>query len=128
MDKDLARLSLPARCFRLQNDLKLLPLPFYDAAVNLHPVRAGRLPQRSPRPRRCRRRASSLRGSAFMTNDHPVRFPGKLRDSIPHRQRDRDQPKTQSEMPASVECRPEAPGPTISMRTNPVRSLLASCL
>ncbi len=31
-------ISLAGSLLPLQNDLKLLPLPFYDAAVNLHPV------------------------------------------------------------------------------------------
>ena len=50
----------------LQNDLKLLPAPFYDPAVNLHPV----IPivfLANPRQRRCRPLASSPPGSAFFS-------------------------------------------------------------
>ena len=48
------RLSWPGSLLPLQNDLKLLPLPFYDAAVNLHPSVPIVFLSQPSRRRRCR--------------------------------------------------------------------------
>ncbi len=67
---DLAGSLLP-----LQNDLKLLPLPFYDAAVNLHPVvPIVFLTQPSPKALRAAGIVASWFG--LLPNDlRPFRFP-----------------------------------------------------
>lgn len=58
----------------LQNDLKLLPLPFYDKAVNLHPsVPIVFLTQPSPKSMQAAGIVSSWFGE--LTDSRPVRFP-----------------------------------------------------
>jgi cellulose synthase (UDP-forming) len=67
----------------LNNDLSILPLPFYDAAVNLHP----KVPIvfMSEHPSSKALMAAGIVASYFgkLTSDHPVRFPVSLGGVIP---------------------------------------------
>ncbi len=110
-----SRIELAGTLLPLQNDLKLLPLPFYDAAVNLHPVvPIVFLGQPSPSALR----AAGIVASYFgvLTNDHPVRFPVSL-GTIPTGnvivigENAADLPPALNVTSVS--------GPTLAMRTNP---------
>ncbi len=115
VDKD-STIELAGALLPLQNDLKLLPLPFYDAAVNLHPsVPVVFLSQPSPQALQAAGIVTSWFG--ILTNDHPVRFPVSF-SSIPQGNAIviAENP---SDVPASLNVTGSS-GPTISMRTNPV--------
>ncbi len=110
-----SRIELAGTLLPLQNDLKLLPLPFYDAAVNLHPViPIVFLGQPSPSALR----AAGIVASYFgvLTNDHPVRFPVSF-GTIPTGnvivigENAADLPPALNVTSVS--------GPTLAMRTNP---------
>ena len=90
VDKD-STIELAGALLPLQNDLKLLPLPFYDAAVNLHPsVPVVFLSQPSPQAMQAAGIITSWFG--ILTNDHFCPLSGDLQhDSA--RQRDRDSGK-----------------------------------
>ena len=108
-------IELAGSLLPLQNDLKLLPLPFYDAAVNLHPVvPIVFLSQPSPRGMR----AAGIVASNFgiLTNDHPVHFPVSF-GTIPQGNAIviAENP---ADLPASLNVT-SINGPTIAMRTNP---------
>ncbi len=115
VDKD-STIELAGALLPLQNDLKLLPLPFYDAAVNLHPsVPIVFLSQPSPQAMQAAGIVASWFG--MLTNDHPVRFPVNF-GTIP--------PgnaiviaENPADMPAALNVAGSS-GPTLSMRTNPV--------
>src|SRR6202020_2040137 len=67
-------IELAGSLLPLQNDLKLLPLPFYDAAVNLHPVvPIVFLGQPSPKAIQAAGIVASWFG--IMTDYRPVHFP-----------------------------------------------------
>ena len=111
LDIELAGSLLP-----LQNDLKLLPLPFYDAAVNLHPVvPIVFLSQPSAKAMQ----AAGIMASWFgmLTDYHPVRFPVSL-GTIPAGNAIVIGEKRRT-LPASLSIGATS-GPTMAMRTNPV--------
>jgi cellulose synthase (UDP-forming) len=115
VDKD-STIELAGALLPLQNDLKLLPLPFYDAAVNLHPsVPIVFLSQPSPQAMQAAGIVTSWFG--ILTNDHPVRFPVTF-GTIPMGNAViiAENP---ADMPAALTIAGST-GPTISMRTNPV--------
>ena len=110
-----SRIELAGTLLPLQNDLKLLPLPFYDAAVNLHPV----IPiVFLGQPSAAALRAAGIVSSYFgvLTNDHPVRFPVSY-GAIPTGnvvvigENAADLPPALNVTSVS--------GPTLAMRTNP---------
>jgi cellulose synthase (UDP-forming) len=107
-------IELAGSLIPLQNDLKLLPLPFYDSAVNLHPV----IPivfLSQPTPQAIR--AAGIVASYFgiLTNDHPVHFPVTF-GTIPTG--NAIVIGDPGSIPASLNVT-SASGPTIAMRTNP---------
>ena len=110
-----SRIELAGTLLPLQNDLKLLPLPFYDAAVNLHPViPIVFLSQPSPAALRAAGIVSSYFG--VLTNDHPVRFPVSfgtipMGNVIVIGDNSADLPPALNVTSVS--------GPTLAMRTNP---------
>ena len=107
---ELAGVLLP-----LQNDLKLLPLPFYDAAVNLHPsVPIVFLSQPSPKTLQAAGIVASWFG--ILTDYRPVRFPVSL-GNIPQGNVIVISDNAQ-ELPASLSVAGSS-GPTVAMRTNP---------
>ncbi len=108
-------IELAGSLLPLQNDLKLLPLPFYDAAVNLHPViPIVFLSQPSPSAMRAAGIVASYFG--ILTNDHPVHFPVSF-GTIPAGNAIVIG-ENASELPASLNIT-SISGPTIAMRTNP---------
>jgi cellulose synthase (UDP-forming) len=100
---------------QLQDDLKLLPRPFYDASVNLHPIiPIVFLSQPSSKALQ----AAGIIASWFgvLADSHPIRFPVSL-GAIPE-----GNAIVIAENPAAlpVSLRIDASsGPTIAMRTNP---------
>ena len=109
-------LELQGSLLPLQNDLKLLPLPFYDAAVNLHPaVPIVFLSQPSPKALE----AAGIVASNFgiLTNDHTVRFPVTI-GTIPAGNAIVIS-ESAADLPATLSVTSSS-GPTIAMRTNPV--------
>ena len=109
-------IELAGALLPLQNDLSLLPLPFYDAAVNLHPrVPIVFLSQPSPKALR----AASIVASYFgiLTDYHPVQFPVTF-GTIPAGNAIIFSENAES-LPASLNVTSSS-GPTIAMRTNPV--------
>ena len=100
----------------LQNDLKLLPLPFYDAAVNLHPVvPIVFLSQPSPKALQAAGIVASWFG--ILTDFRPVRFPVSI-GTIPTGNAIVIG-ENQAELPASLKMSASS-GPTVAMRTNPI--------
>ena len=109
-------IELAGALLPLNNDLSLLPLPFYDAAVNLHPrIPIVFLSQPSP----AALRAAGIIASYFgkLTNDHPVQFPVSF-GTIPAGNAIVIGEST-AELPAALNVTSSS-GPTIAMRTNPV--------
>jgi cellulose synthase (UDP-forming) len=99
----------------LQNDLKLLPLPFYDVAVNLHPsIPIVFLSQPSPKVLEAAGVVASFFGK--LTDYRPVRFPVSL-GSIPAGNAIVFSDNSQ-ELPSGLSVAGSS-GPTIAMRTNP---------
>jgi cellulose synthase (UDP-forming) len=99
----------------LRNDLKLLPMPFYDEAVNLHPViPIAFLGQPSPKAMQ----AAGIIASWFgiLTDYRPARFPVSV-GSIPAGNAI-VLSENASALPSSLQIGPGS-GPTISMRDNP---------
>ncbi len=99
----------------LQNDLKLLPLPFYDVAVNLHPsIPIVFLSQ----PSKKALQAAGIVASWFgiLTDYHPVQFPVTF-GSIPQGNAILISENT-AELPANMAAGAGG-GPSIAMRTNP---------
>jgi cellulose synthase (UDP-forming) len=109
-------IELKGNLLPLQNDLKLLPLPFYDAAVNLHPsIPIVFLAQPSAKALQAAGIVASWFG--IMTNSHAVRFPVSVGTTLPQSnaivigESAADLPTTLGVTASS--------GPTIAMRTNP---------
>ena len=99
----------------LQNDLKLLPLPFYDAAVNLHPVvPIVFLSQPSLKAMQAAGIVASWFG--ILTDFRPVRFPVSF-GAIPAGNAIIIS-ENSAELPTSFNISSSS-GPTIAMRTNP---------
>jgi cellulose synthase (UDP-forming) len=109
-------IELAGALLPLQNDLKLLPLPFYDEAVNLHPVvPIVFLSQPSPKALRAAGIVASWFG--ILTDSHPVRFPVSI-GTIPVGNVIVIG-ENQAQLPASLKMNASS-GPTIAMRTNPI--------
>ncbi len=109
-------IELAGALLPLQNDLSLLPLPFYDAAVNLHPkIPIVFLSQPSANALR----AAGIIASYFgiLTNDHPVQFPVSF-GTIPAGNAIVIG-ENAAELPAALNVTSSS-GATIAMRTNPV--------
>ena len=108
-------IQLAGSLLPLHNDLKLLPLPFYDAAVNLHPV----VPivfvgQPSPKALQAAGIVSSWFG--ILTDFRPVRFPVSI-GTIPTGNAIVIS-ENAADLPASLKISGSS-GPTIAMRANP---------
>jgi cellulose synthase (UDP-forming) len=115
VDND-STIELAGALLPLQNNLKLLPLPFYDAAADLHPsLPIVFLAQPSQRALQAAGIVASWFG--MLANDHPVRFPVNL-GTIPP-----GNAIVIAENPADI---PPAlnlaaiSGPVLAVRTNPV--------
>ena len=108
-------IELAGALLPLQNDLKLLPLPFYDAAVNLHPVvPIIFLAQPSPKAMQAAGIVASWFG--IMTDFRPVRFPVSF-GTIPAGNAIVIS-ENSAELPTSFNITGSS-GPTVAMRTNP---------
>jgi cellulose synthase (UDP-forming) len=115
VDND-STIELAGTLLPLQNDLKLLPLPFYDAAVNLHPsVPIVFLSQPTPQALQAAGIVASWFG--ILTNDHPIRFPVSL-GTIPTGNAIVIGEKA-ADMPVALNMAGST-GPALSMRSNPV--------
>jgi len=109
-------IELAGTLLPLQNDLSNLPLPFYDAAVNLHPsVSMVFLSQPSPKALRAAGIVASYFGK--LTDYRPVHFPVTM-GSIPAGNVIVFG-ESAADLPASLNVTSTS-GPTIAMRTNPV--------
>lgn len=109
-------IELTGSLLPLQNDLKLLPLPFYDASVNLHPVvPIVFLTQPSPKALQAAGIVASWFG--ILTDSHPVRFPVSF-GSIPTGNAI-VMSENSAELPSGMNIN-GSNGPTVAMRTNPV--------
>ena len=108
-------IELAGSLLPLQNDLKLLPLPFYDSAVNLHPVvPVVFLSQPSPKALRAAGIVASWFG--MLTDFRPVRFPVSM-GTIPAGNAIIIS-ENAAELPSVLNITPSS-GPTVAMRTNP---------
>ena len=108
-------IELAGSLLALPNDLNLLPLPFYDAAVNLHPVvPIVFLSQPSAKAMR----AAGIIASWFgiLTDYHPVRFPVSF-GTIPAGNAIVIGENI-AEIPPALNVTASS-GPTVAMRTNP---------
>jgi cellulose synthase (UDP-forming) len=109
-------MELAGSLLPLQNDLKLLPLPFYDDAVNLHPVvPIVFLSQPSPKALQAAGIVTSWFG--IMTDSRPVRFPVSI-GTIPSGNAIVIA-ENAAQLPESLKMSASS-GPTIAMRTNPI--------
>lgn len=100
----------------LQDDLKLLPLPFYDAAVNLHPViPIVFLNQPSTKALQAAGIVASWFG-LLPTDFRPVRFPVSF-GQVPQGNVILIS-ESSGDLPASLHLQSSG-GPTVAMRTNP---------
>jgi len=108
-------LELAGSLLPLKNDLNLLPLPFYDAAVDLHPV-VPIVFLSHPTPKAMRAAGIIASWFGILADERPVRFPVSF-GVIPTGNAIviAENPR---EIPASLDF-PAASGPTIAMRTNP---------
>ncbi len=108
-------IELSGSLLPLHNDLKLLPLPFYDVAVNLHPViPIAFLSQPSPKALQAAGIVASWFG--ILTDSRPVRFPVTV-GAIPAGNAIVISENAAS-LPASLQMTATS-GPSIAMRTNP---------
>ncbi|CAN5422754.1 hypothetical protein BH10ACI4_BH10ACI4_05540 [soil metagenome] len=108
-------IELAGALLPLQNDLKLLPLPFYDEAVNLHPVvPIVFLSQPSPKALQAAGIVASWFG--ILTDSHTVRFPVSI-GTIPAGNAIVIG-ENGAELPASLKVSTSS-GPTVAMKTNP---------
>jgi cellulose synthase (UDP-forming) len=108
-------IQLAGSLLPLHNDLKLLPLPFYDAAVNLHPVvPIVFLSQPSPKALQAAGIVTSWFG--ILTDFRAVRFPVSI-GTIPTGNAIVIS-ENAADLPASLKIN-ESSGPTIAMRANP---------
>jgi cellulose synthase (UDP-forming) len=108
-------IELAGTLLPLHNDLKLLPLPFYDAAVNLHPVVpivfAGR-----PSPKALQAAGIVASWFGILTDYRAVRFPVSV-GSIPQGNAIVIS-ENAAELPSTLGISANS-GPTIAMRDNP---------
>ena len=115
VDSD-TKIEIAGSLLPLQNDLSLLPLPFYDSAVNLHPsISIVFLNQPSPKALR----AAGIIASYFgiLTDYRPVHFKVSY-GTIPAGNAI-VLGETASDLPAALNVNSSS-GPTIAMKTNPV--------
>ncbi|WP_035359305.1 UDP-forming cellulose synthase catalytic subunit [Edaphobacter aggregans] len=108
-------IELAGNLLPLRNDLKLLPLPFYDASVNLHPViPIAFFGQPSPKALQ----AAGIISSSFgmLADFRQVRFPVSL-GTIPSGNAIVIA-ENSSDLPSTLGIR-GASGPTVAMRANP---------
>ena len=109
-------IELAGSLLPLQNDLSVLPLPFYDSAVNLHPsVPIVFLSQPSAKALQAAGIVASYFG--ILTDYRPVHFPVSF-GSIPAGNAIVIG-ENAAELPAALNVTSSS-GPTIAMRTNPV--------
>ena len=109
-------IELAGSLLPLQNDLSLLPLPFYDSAVNLHPsIPIVFLSQPSTQALR----AAGIVASYFgvLTDYRPVHFPVTFGTIPPGNAIVISE--SSAELPPGLNVTSTS-GPTVSMRTNPV--------
>jgi cellulose synthase (UDP-forming) len=109
------QITLAGDLLPLRNELKLLPLPFYDSAVHLHPVVPIVF---LSDPSLKAMQAAGIIASWFgvLTNSHPTRFPVTI-GTIPTG----DVvllSENSSQLPTGLGIS-NASGPTVAMRTNP---------
>ncbi|SNS48961.1 cellulose synthase (UDP-forming) [Granulicella rosea] len=110
-------IELAGSLLPLQNDLKLLPLPFYDSAVNLHPVvPIVFLSQPSPQALRAAGIVASWFG--ILTDYRPVHFQVSVGAALPSGNAIVIG-ESAADLPAALNVAGSG-GPTIAMRTNPV--------
>ncbi len=110
-------IELAGSLLPLKNDLSILPLPFYDSAVNLHPsISIVLLSQPSPQVLR----AAGIIASYFgkLTDYRPVHFKVSVGSLIPEGNAI-VLGENAAELPASLNVTSSS-GPTVAMRTNPV--------
>jgi cellulose synthase (UDP-forming) len=108
-------IELAGSLLPLHDDLKLLPLPFYDAAVNLHPsIPIVFLGQPSPKTLQAAGIVSSWFG--VLTDFRSVRFPVSI-GTIPSGNAILIS-ENAAELPAALKIGASS-GPTIAMRSNP---------
>ena len=108
-------IELAGSLLPLQNDLSLLPLPFYDSAVNLHPsIPIVFLSQPTPQALK----AAGIIASYFgiLTDYRPVHFPVSI-GTIPAGNAIVIG-ESISQLPANLNIA-SASGPTVAMMTNP---------
>jgi cellulose synthase (UDP-forming) len=109
-------IELAGALLPLQNDLKALPLPFYDEAVNLHPV-VPIVFLSPPSPKALQAAGIIASWFGILTDFRPVRFPVSI-GTIPTGNAIVIG-ENGMELPASLKISASS-GPTVAMRTNPV--------
>jgi cellulose synthase (UDP-forming) len=115
VDSD-STIELAGSLLPLQNDLSILPLPFYDSAVNLHPsISIVFLNQPSAKALRAAGIVASYFG--ILTDYRPVHFKVSY-GTIPEGNAI-VLGENAAELPAALNVTSSS-GPTIAMRTNPV--------
>ncbi len=108
-------IELAGSLLPLHNDLKVLPLPFYDASVNLHPV----IPVAfvgHPSPKALQAAGVVTSWFGLLTADRSVRFPVSV-GSIPSGNAILIS-ENAAELPSALRISGSS-GPTIAMRDNP---------
>jgi cellulose synthase (UDP-forming) len=117
VDSD-STIELAGSLLPLQNDLSILPLPFYDAAVNLHPSISIVFLNSQPSAKALR--AAGIVASFFgiLTDYRPVHFKVTSGVTIPEGNAI-VLGESAADLPASLNVTSSS-GPTIAMRTNPV--------
>ena len=115
VDSD-SKIEIAGSLLPLQNDLSLLPLPFYDSAVNLHPsISIVFLNQPSPKALRAAGIVASYFG--ILTDYRPVHF--KVSNGTIPAGNAIVLGENASELPAALNVTGSS-GPIIAMQTNPV--------
>jgi cellulose synthase (UDP-forming) len=109
-------IELAGSLIPLPNDLKLLPLPFYDAAVNLHPV-VPIVFLTPPTPAALRAAAIVTSWFGILTDYRPVHFPVTI--GPPPSGNAIVIGESAADLPASLNITGTT-GPVVAMRTNPV--------
>ncbi len=108
-------IELAGALLPLQNDLKLLPLPFYDASVNLHPI----IPivfLAPPSPKALQAAGMIASWFGMLTDFRPARFPISF-GTIP-KGNAIVIGENASDLPPSLSMTASS-GPVVAMRTNP---------
>ena len=99
----------------LQNDLKLLPMPFYDASVNLHPI-VPIVFLSPPSPKALQAAGIIASWFGMLTDFRPVRFPISF-GTIPSGNAVVIG-ESSADLPASMNLSSSS-GPVVAMRANP---------